>query len=166
MHKTVLASLLVIAGVLLGAPAHAEPPEPKVKLLAGSVINLVARESSIPIAVQNDYDFEVRVRVKARSASPKVIVEQSVELVIPAATTVNAQIPVRAIANGEARVYAWLTTFTDIRLGKNIPIDMVVNADLELIAIVIFGSGIVVLVVVGLIRTRLRHGRSKRGEAQ
>lgn len=155
-----LIALISLAVGLFAGPAQAavsaRPPY-LVSVVPGSTITLISRESKVPIAVKNDYDYDVRVRVLVRPTTPQVLVLNAVEVVVPAHTTVNAQVPVRAIANGEVELLAWLTTFSGSRVGKTQHLAMVVNADIE--ANVLIGFTAVVAILLGLGAWRMTHRR-------
>jgi hypothetical protein len=101
------------------------------------------------------------VIVNLRSISPKIVVQDStIQLTIPAGTTMNAQFPIRAIGSGEVVMVAWITSLSGIELGKPVPIRLTVNPDIETAAIVLFLSFVAVLVVIGTIRTVRRRKTS------
>lgn len=160
-----VAFLLVLSLSLLSSPASAEnltteTGEPGVSIVRGSTINLVARESSVPVVVENTLPGEVRVIVHLRSNSPKVLISKSeVQLVLPAGTTENVKFPIQAIGSGSVVLVSWLTSLNGNEIGKRIPIKMVVNPDIETAAIVLFLSFVAVLIVIGVRRTlRRRRG--------
>jgi hypothetical protein len=154
----VIAALATSVGVAL-PPAHAADADVSaVTIVKGSAINLVSRESSFPVPVTNTLLGEVRVIVNLQSSSGKVVVEDStVQLVIPAGTTMNAQFPIRAIGSGDVVMVAWLTSLSGLELGKPVPIKLTVNPDIETAAIVLFLSFVAVLIVIGTIRTVRRR---------
>jgi hypothetical protein len=123
-------------------------------------VNIVSRESKIPVSVQNGYDRQVRVRVHARSTDPAVNVEKFVSLTIPANSRKDALIPISIISGGEYKLKVWVTTFTDLRLGETISINLNVNPDIEVVIIIAFGLIIGVLVVLGAIRM-IRRNKSE-----
>ena len=132
-----------------------------VSIVKGSVINLVSRESSLPVAVTNTFSGEVRVIVNLESTSARLVVEDStMQLVIPAGTTINAQFPIRAIGSGNVVMVSWLTALSGRELGPRVPINLNVNPDIETAAIVLFLSFVAVLIVIGVIRTLRRRKTS------
>jgi hypothetical protein len=146
--------------VMPALPAESTDP-PAVSIVKGSNINLVSRESSFPVPVTNTLPGEVRVIVNLRSNSPKIVVEDStIQLVIPAGTTMNAKFPIRAIGSGDVVMVSWLTALSGRELGKPVPIKLNVNPDIETAAIVLFLSFVAVLIVVGTIRTLRRRKTS------
>ena len=164
-----IALILIIAvaasTVLAAAPALpatlTETDAGAVSIVKGSGINLVSRESSLPVAVTNSLAGEVQVIVNLKSSSAKLVVEDStMQLSIPAGTTVNAQFPIRAIGSGNVVLVSWLTALSGRELGDRVPINLTVNPDIETAAIVLFLSFVAVLMSIGVIRTLRRRKTS------
>jgi hypothetical protein len=168
LKKNLTIVLIVAIAASLGLSAmpafpaqSAEAPAPGVSIVSGSDINLVSRQSSFPVVVNNSLGGEVRVVVNLVSGSPGILVEQQkVSLVIEAGATANAQFPISAIGGGDVVMVAWLTSLSGIEMGPKVTIKLSVNPDVETWAIVLFLSLVAVLVVVGLIRTA-RKSRAK-----
>lgn len=138
--------------------ADADPDGfPTVAVVPGSTINLVSRESKVPVSLRNDFDAEVKVHVYLTPDSFRVIVPHGVEVIIPPLTTVNAQIPVRAIGNGDVTLEAIVTTFSGHQLGDPVQLKMTVNADVEGYILIFFTVTVAGLAVVGAIRTIRRR---------
>jgi hypothetical protein len=129
-------------------------------VVRGSSINLVSRESKIPVRIQNNYDTELRVHVHIRANNNRVSLPKAVEIVVPAFTTVNAQVPVQAIANGEVALEVWLTTFSGIKIGESVGLQMQVNADIEFVMLLGFGAAVLTLGTFGVIRTLHKNRRN------
>ena len=164
-----IALILIIAvaasTVLAAAPALpatlTETDAGAVSIVKGSGINLVSRESSLPVAVTNTLSGEVRVIVNLKSSSAKLVVEDStMQLVTPAGTTINAQFPIRAIGSGNVVLVSWLTALSGRELGDRVLINLTVNPDIETAAIVLFLSFVAVLMSIGVIRTLRRRKTS------
>ena len=156
---------MAVSTVLAAAPALpatlTETDAGAVSIVKGSGINLVSRESSLPVAVTNTLAGEVQVIVNLKSSSAKLVVEDStMQLSIPAGTTVNAQFPIRAIGSGNVVLVSWLTALSGRELGDRVPINLTVNPDIETAAIVLFLSFVAVLMVIGVIRTLRRRKTS------
>jgi hypothetical protein len=163
-------SLVIIIAVAVSTVLAAAPALPAtltetdagaVSIVKGSGINLVSRESSLPVAVTNTLAGEVQVIVNLKSSSAKLVVEDStMQLSIPAGTTVNAQFPIRAIGSGNVVLVSWLTALSGRELGDRVPINLTVNPDIETAAIVLFLSFVAVLMSIGVIRTLRRRKTS------
>jgi hypothetical protein len=167
LKKVALVIIVALAASMGLAAMPALPTEltetdsGEIAIVKGSDINLVSRESSFPVPVTNNLPGEVRVIVNLRSSSPKVIVEDStMQLTIPAGTTINAQFPIRAIGSGDVVMVAWITSLSGLELGKRVPIKLTVNPDIETAAIVLFLSFVAVLIVIGTVRTVRRRKTS------
>lgn len=138
---------------------------PSVRIVPGSVINLVSSESKVPVRIQNDFDSEIRVQVHMLPSNPRVVVPNAVEVVVPASSGINAQVPVKAIGNGKVFLIVWLTTFSGLRLTENSHLQMNVNAGIETTMLVIFGVSVVGLGTIGVLRTRRKLRRKARMES-
>ncbi|MFM6939397.1 MAG: DUF6049 family protein [Rhodoluna sp.] len=168
---TVLAALA--ASIFSANPAlastklHTELPAdiPGIHIVPGSVINLVSSESKVPVRIQNDFDSEIRVQVHMLPSNPRVVVPNAVEVVVPASSGINAQVPVKAIGNGKVFLIVWLTTFSGLRLTENAHLQMNVNAGIETTMLVIFGVSVVGLGAIGVLRTRRKLRLKARMEA-
>ena len=152
-------SLLAFAFVALGVatPSQAALPPAQVFVVSGSDINIVSRESKVPVSIQNNYDRQVRIRVHASAPDPAVTVSEFVSITIPANSRKDALVPISVLSGGEYKLNVWLTTFNDIRVGENVSMNLTVNPDIEVMIIVAFGSLIAVLIVLGAIRMSRRN---------
>jgi hypothetical protein len=82
------------------------------------------------------------------------------EFTAAANTTSNAAIPVEAIANGEVRLNVWLTSFSGVKIGKSINLEMTVQRDVESSILIGF---FVVVGALGVIGTNRMLKRKKGG---
>ena len=139
---------------------------PGVRIVPGSVINLVSSESKVPVRIQNSFDSEIRVHVHMLPSNPRVTVPNAVEVVVPANSGINAQVPVKAIGNGKVFLIVWLTTFSGLRLTENAHLQMNVNAGIETTMLIVFGAMVVSLAVIGVLRTRRKLRRKAQLEAE
>lgn len=153
--KTALAVVLVSFGFVV--PVEAALPPARVFVVAGSDINIVSRESKVPVSIQNNYDREVRIRVHANAPDPAVTVQEFVSLTVPANSRKDALIPISVLSGGKYQLKVWVTTFTDLRVGETVSMKLTVNPDFEVMLIVAFGSIIALLIVLGAIRMARRN---------
>jgi len=152
--KSLVAVVLVCFG--FAAPVAAALPPARVFVVTGSDINVVSRESKVPVSIQNNYDRQVRIRVHASAPDPALTVEDYVSLTIPANSRKDALIPISVLSGGEYKLDVWVTTFNDIRVGKTVSMKLTVNPDIEIIIIVVFGTLITGLIVLGAVRMARR----------
>jgi hypothetical protein len=158
MSKFVKA-LAVLVLLAVATPVQAALPPAQVFVVTGSNINIVSRESKVPVSIQNNYDRQVKIRVHASAPDPAVTVQKFVSLTIPANSRKDALIPISILSGGEYKLNVWVTTFNDIRVGETVQMNLTVNPDIEVFIIIVFGSLIAVLLALGVIRMK-RRGNS------
>ncbi len=159
MKRLVLA-LFILAFCSIGQASQANLPPAQVYIVAGSNVNMVSRESKVPVSVQNNYDRAIRVRVHASSSDPAVNVQEYVSVSIPANSRKDALLPISVISAGDFKIKVWVTTFTDIRLGKSTEIKLTANPDIELVILIGFAAFIALLVGLGGYRMIRRKGKA------
>jgi hypothetical protein len=155
MSKFVKA-LAVLVLLAVATPVQAALPPAQVFVVTGSNINIVSRESKVPVSIQNNYDRQVKIRVHASAPDPAVTVQKYVSLTIPANSRKDALIPISILSGGEYKLNVWVTTFNDIRVGETVQMNLTVNPDIEVFIIIVFGSLIAVLLALGVIRMKRR----------
>lgn len=148
--KKVLA--IALAMVFLVPSAALADDNYDVKIIKGSSINLVAQASRVPILIQNNYNTEVRVLVHVSTSNLRVRLPEATSVTIAPNSTVNAVVPVQAVANGDVELYVWLSSFSGVRLGQDEVITMHVLGNAEAIALISVGALVFFLLIVGSIR--------------
>ncbi|MEK9578037.1 MAG: DUF6049 family protein [Aquiluna sp.] len=144
---------LLIALFLLPLPASADP-----EIVPGSNVNLVARDGRIPVTISNPDTVPIEVTVWAESTSFRLEVLESVTVLVPAASTAIADIPVKALANGPVQIRVWMEV-DGVRVGEETVVDIAVNYDIELFLLVSLGMLMFALIMVGIFRTTLKLRR-------
>lgn len=154
--KLMLFAVLFLSFLTMTSSANATLPPAQVFIVPGSDINMVSRESKVPVSVQNNYDRAIKVRVHAKATNAALNVADYVSVTIPANSRKDALIPITAISAGSFTVKVWVTTFTDLRLGQTTEIKLTTNPDIELYLLFGFGGLIAILLALGIIRMRRR----------
>ncbi|MCI2240522.1 DUF6049 family protein [Paenibacillus sp. TRM 82003] len=131
-----------------------------VHVLPGSVLNLAATRTELPVTIVNELFAPVRVELVLRPRSPRVQLEAVPAQTVPARGQVRVGVPVRALANGSVVVEAQLRTPSGLPLGEPVGLDVNVRADLEGWLTGLVGGGAGALLVVGLVRA-VRRGRRR-----
>jgi hypothetical protein len=158
-----MAALVLVLGALVlaaGLPAAAETATEAdsqadtdgLRVVPGSNINLLARETSIPITIENPTEAAAMVLVQAKTESFRLEVLSDSTVEVPALSSVVAQIPVRAIANGPVTLRVWLTVDGE-PVGEDYVVGVNVNYDVEVFLLVTFGVALFGLFVIGTFRT-------------
>lgn len=165
MMKKFASIFVAVVLILVPQLATASVPNdiPSVHIIAGSDINLLASDAKIPVRVKNDFNTDLRIHVHAVASNGRLTIPASVEITIPANTAVNAQIPVKAIGSGEVNLSVWLETFSGLRVGNQVEVNVNVNADAENAMLIAFTAIICVLGTLGLVRT-VRKRRERAAE--
>ena len=143
------ASTASAASAVRATSAVTALPANGVRIVPGSKINLVSSQSRVPISIRNDYDVEVRVFLWAKPVALWLEMPQTTEVTIPASTTINATVPITAIANGAAEVRVYLTSFSGVRIGPTVWLHLQVERDVEPAILITFSAIVVVLGVIG-----------------
>ncbi len=163
-RTSVLAALVLVFGALVmfaGLPAAAEEADaeagsqveaPGLRVVPGSNINLLARETSIPITIENPTEVAALVLVQAKTESFRLEVLADTTVEVPALSSAVAQLPVRAIANGPVTLRVWLTVDGE-PVGEDYVVGVNVNYDVEVFLVVTFGVALFGLFVIGIFRT-------------
>lgn len=122
----------------------------------------LADRSSIPVAIANDLDQAITVVVTARAANGRLdIEEESLTVQVPASTRTTVSFSASAVSNGMVAVTARLASVDGIPIGSPAVANVNVQAGWET-PIAAAGAGVLVLVVVvGIVRTVRRTRRAR-----
>lgn len=152
-------ALAIAAGVFVPSAAQADSGY-DIQIIKGSNINLVSQASRVPILIRNNYNTEVRVLIHVAPSNLRVRMPQTTSVTIAPNSTVNATVPVQAVANGDVQLYVWLTSFSGVRLGDDQVINMQVMGNAEAIALGSMGVVVLGLLVIGVARTLRRRRKT------
>jgi hypothetical protein len=156
--KTITALTLALSlGVATGASAAGTTDVYQVEIVKGSQINLVSQDSRVPILIRNSYDTEVRVLIHVTTSNLRVRLPKVTAVTVPANSTINATVPVQAVANGNVTLYVWLTSFSGVQIGGNSSVEMNVLGNFEAIAIGSLIAVVALLLSVGTVRMLRRR---------
>lgn len=149
--------LLVLALLLIPNAAIAAEPS----IVPGSNVNVLARDSRIPVTVTNPTDQDIEVTVMAASNSFRLQIVENATLIVPARSSAVAELPIKAIANGPLEISVWLSIEGN-QIGDTVTVEVIVNYDIELFLLVSFGVAMFALIVIGVIRTTSKLRRQTR----
>lgn len=159
LKKWTLVALLGFVASFSATPAQADLSD-DIRIISSSDINLLARESRLPITIQNNWNYPITLTVHGFSNSFRLEVLNRVKVQIPAGESAVAELPVRAIANGTVDLRVWISVNGN-RLGNDTELRVNVNPDVELYLIIGFLVLLSGLGVAGAVRTRLKLRRGK-----
>ncbi|MFT4260021.1 DUF6049 family protein [Microbacterium sp.] len=130
-----------------------------------SAIQLLTANADLPFAVRNDLPWPVNVVLSAAPNDPRLEVQRVTTATIPAGTTTRVKVPVSArVGSGELDLRLSLASPTGVPLGDQQSVRVAVRAEWEGIGLAVFGGLIVVLLVLGVVRTILRRRGADAGE--
>ncbi|WP_432510222.1 DUF6049 family protein [Kineococcus sp. SYSU DK001] len=135
-----------------------------VGVVAGSVRNLAAERSELPVTVVNELDVPVQVDLVLKPRTPRVQLEAVPRQTVAARSQQRVAVPVRALANGSVVVEAQLRTPAGSSIGSPVEIRLNVRADVENWIGGVVGGGAAGLLVLGLVRA-VRKGRRRVDDA-
>ena len=156
--KRTLTLLLVAIAMVFGPLAQASD----VYIVPGSEVNLVARDGRIPITVQNDGSESATVIVRGKSSSFRLEILKETEITIPAGSSQQAEVDVRAVANGPVELEIWLEQ-NGVEVGERELVQVNVNYDIELFLLVSFAFAMFALILIGSYRTVRKLRRRRNG---
>lgn len=127
-----------------------------------STIQLLSANADLPFGVRNDLPWPVNVVLTVLPSDPRLEVESVTRATIPAGTTTRVKVPVSArVGSGELDLRLSLTSPTGVPLGQSQTVRVSVRAEWEGIGLAIFGSLIVILIVLGVVRTLRRRRKGE-----
>lgn len=123
-----------------------------------STINLISKEATLPVRISNALAIGVNVQAKARTSDPRLQVGKPQNMQVPAHSAATANIPLKAVGNGNIQVRVGIATRTGKPISQANPLHMRVRPGLEDKAILGAGGVVVAIFIFGLVRT-FRRGR-------
>ena len=138
-----------------------------VGVVKSSAITLWADRGSLPVIVANGLDQAITVYVAVRPQSPLLKVENSlVAVTVEPRSQRKAQVPVQAISNGKVELEVSLHTAAGTALGPTKYVRTTVQAGWETPFTVGLGILVVLVFVMGIVRTVLRRRKLRERHAE
>lgn len=135
-----------------------------VKVAQSAPINLLDSKANLPVRVSNDLDEDVSVLVELKPSDPRLQIVETVPVHVPAKSGVLAEIPVRAVASGNVTIQVIVRGPNGLVIDDNTRLTVRVRAEWESTGVAIFGLVLVLLLLVGIIRTVRKGRRMERAE--
>ena len=152
IFKTLGAAALTLAALF--APVAAQSADTyAIKVIAGSEINMVAKDSRLPLKIQNDYQTPADILVHVVPSNERLVVPESTLVSVPGFSTYTAKVPVKAISSGDVEISVWLTNTAGVKLTEPVLIQMHINSEVESFIIYGFIGLVVLLLIAGVART-------------
>ncbi|WP_062464950.1 DUF6049 family protein [Demequina soli] len=127
---------------------------------AGSDVNFIADKGSLPVAVVNDLDVDATVQVDMTSFSPNLQVREAPTVTVKAHSTKTVPIEVSAVSSANVQATTVLRNPDGIAIASPVSMSVRVRADWGTAITAVFTGGLVLLLIMGVIRT-IRRGRKE-----
>ncbi|HLS04530.1 MAG TPA: DUF6049 family protein [Actinomycetales bacterium] len=131
-----------------------------IDVIPAGAVNLITDAGEIPVLIENRFDQDVSITVRLHSDSSFLKTDQPVLTELPAQSETSVLVPAEAIGNRDVDVTVRLETATGKQIGSDQAITVRVRAGWEDAGTRIVGGALIVLFIIGIIRT-VRRGRKK-----
>ncbi|HLS50085.1 MAG TPA: DUF6049 family protein [Actinomycetaceae bacterium] len=143
---------------LAALAAEAQARHDLVAAQSGSTLNLINNEAHLPVSVTNGLRDAVTLTVELSPRDPRLLAQEAVEVTIGAQESAVVHVPVHAVGSGDVTVDVVLSSPTGAVVGTGGEMEVRVRADWETVGTAVVAAVLVLLLVIGLIRTA-RRGR-------
>lgn len=144
--------------LIRGVNEEAEALATSVKVEQSAPINLLDRKAHLPVRVSSALDEPVNVVVELVSPDPRLQIEKSVAVSVPAHGSTVAEIPVRAIGSGDVAVQVKMKGPNGLVIDDAAHLQIRVRAEWESTGTLVFSIVMALLLAAGIWRT-IKRGR-------
>lgn len=131
-----------------------------------STIQLLSANADLPFTVRNDLPWPVTVNLAVSPSDPRLDVQAVTSATVLPGTTTRVKVPVSArVGSGEVNLRLTLFSPTGVQIGQSETVRVAVRAEWETIGLGVFGTIIVLLLGLGIIRTVRRKRREAAAES-
>jgi Family of unknown function (DUF6049) len=129
-----------------------------VSISLASEYTVLSNTAEVPVSVSNDSLATVTIDVRVRSTSGIVHVDSASQTVtIEPRSNVRITVPMTAVANGRTALVASLSDSSGLAIGTPVVFPIEVQAQWEILTVVVFFGSVVVIMTIGIIRTIRRR---------
>ena len=129
-----------------------------VSISLASEYTVLSNTAEVPVSVSNDSLATVTIDVRVRSTSGIVHVDSASQTVtIEPRSNVRITVPMTAVANGRTALVASLSDSSGLAIGTAVVFPIEVQAQWEILTVVVFFGSVVVIMTIGIIRTIRRR---------
>lgn len=123
-----------------------------------STINIINSEAVLPVRIASSLDQDATVQVRLISDSQRLQIPSTTMVEVPANSEATAKMPVTAVGSGEVNLTVQVLAADGTPVGAPSTVHLQVRADWESVGTAIIGIALVLILVVGVVRT-VRRGR-------
>jgi hypothetical protein len=119
---------------------------------------VLSNTADVPVSVSNDSGAAVTVEVRVRSTSGIVQVEKpSQSVTIEPRSNIRITVPMTAVTNGRTALVVSLMDPAGTAIGKPVSFPIEVQAQWEILTVVVFFGSVIVIMTIGILRTIRRR---------
>lgn len=119
---------------------------------------VLSNTADVPVSVSNDSGAAVTVEVRVRSTSGIVQVETpSQSVTIEPRSNIRITVPMTAVTNGRTALVVSLMDPAGTVIGKPVSFPIEVQAQWEILTVVVFFGSVIVIMTIGILRTIRRR---------
>jgi len=122
-------------------------------------VTLISDSGALPVRVRNDLPVDATVTVSLTPSDPRVVVETSPTVVVPAGESRDAQVRVRAIGSGDVDLAVEVLAPSGVPVAEPTSFAVRVRAGWETVGTAVIAVAVALLFLGGIWRT-IRRGRS------
>lgn len=123
-----------------------------------STINLINSEAVLPVRIVSSLDQDATVHVRLISDSQRLQIPNTASVEVPAGGEGTAKLPVTAVGSGEVNLTVQVLAADGTPVGQPSTVHLQVRADWESVGTAVIGIALLLVLVVGVVRT-VRRGR-------
>ncbi len=134
----------------------------KVRVVEGSAVTVLSAQVDLPVTVVNDFDRAVDVTVSLDSSSPRVQPGGARSITgLGPGDRQRVLVPVRAVASGDVDVQVVLRADDGSQIGSPVALRVKVRADWESRGTAVAAGLVILVLLVGVVRTVRRNRRRR-----
>ncbi|NOV98731.1 DUF6049 family protein [Isoptericola halotolerans] len=141
------------------AQANADQLRSGIRVVGRADVLLISDTGNLPVRVRNDLPTDATVTVTLQPDDPRLVVETSPTIVVPAGESRDAEVRVRAIGSGDVNLAVQVIAPSGAAVTAPTEFAVQVRAGWETVGTSVMAVGVGLLFVAGIWRT-VRRGRS------
>ncbi len=136
-----------------------------VEILQPTPVSLASSGAPLGVWIRNDLPYPIDVDLMVTPDDPRLTVQRSTSVTIPASSNMRAKVPVESrVGSGEVTLTMELRSASGEVVGPVRSVDVTVRAEWEGVGIAALSVVVGALIVFGLVRTILRRRRARSTE--
>lgn len=124
-----------------------------ISLEPGSDITLITPESHFWVSVNNALVSPAKVTIRFHASNNRLVIPTSVDVEVDGNSKQAVTVPISALANGQVTLQFTLFSETGVQIGQTRELQVQIQAEVELLAIILFSILVVGFLAAGIVRS-------------